>query len=259
MLLQLVDFRAISSENPSSASLVALSMGPCGDELERSVNEALEFHRAGTPNDFQAMRRCLQHWLTELGASCEPSGRIVMPNVCDSLCWHEGALSGADWNGSVWRWEPSDEDDLHPPVVVAGNGGPVADPRYPSNQILLAEVDKHRQVSFQNEHGQVLLSPDDDAGLYNVFCSHNGSFCLLTREVLYVGDDVRDARILCLRPGEAKPVVVGEVPPTQGWPDHDLLPKANFWPTMIQVTARGPPSWPPARRSPVQSWSGINL
>ena len=188
MLLQHVDFQSVSVDNLLRLGRITLS-GPTGDDLQREVNEALRVRgqkRAQSSPDFQPKRRCLKHWSPDLGASTKAPGRAVLPVICNSLCWHEGAIYAADYSGNILYWKPGDlVADMR---RVVGEGVEVTGINDLGNccelaisatgEIFVGDSDNDRVVSFQNGSGLLVL---DDFGEYDVMCcSSNGVLYVLT-------------------------------------------------------------------------------
>ena len=192
VLLRFVDFEAISSDNLLRASRFASSLGPNGDDLQRSVDRALQSHRKRSreenPN-FQPKRRCLHHWSPDLGASRKVPGQQVLPMHCTSMWWHQGALYTTDFcGGCVLRWKPSEE-----PVAVAGRGAAVAGINdygdenhwhisiFPTGELFVLDVENQRLLSFQDGRGKLLLGAADLNTAFDVCCSPSGVVYILNR------------------------------------------------------------------------------
>ena len=267
MLLQHVDFQSISFGNLSQLGCFAASLGPNGNDLQRKVAGAVRAHRKRSAPESQAdafrpKRRCLSHWSSYLGASSEDSGKKVLSTPLSRMLWHKGAIYGVLVKAglkTILRWKPGDAE----PRAVAGEGARVAGVNdlgeslrsavLPDGEILVADKDNKRLVSFQNGFGRVVLS--DVEGLNGVCCSPNGAVYVLNKdgravpklvgstlqpfiesknlpeelqfkvrtiyvtkeEVLYLTD--RDkSRILRFSPGDSKPVVVGTLPAEMSGP-----------------------------------------
>ena len=267
VLLQHVDFPSISFGNLSQLGRFAASLGPNGSDLQREVVKAVKAHRKRSAPESQAAafrpkRRCLSHWSSDLGASSGDSGQEVLSIALLGMCWNNGVFYGVSVEAGLKKilcWKPGDSE----PRAVAGEGARVTGVNdigtflraavLPDGEILAADRDNKRLVSFQNGFGRVLLS--DVEGLQDLFCSPNGVVYVLTRggeevqklagstlqpfidsknlpeelqfkafaiyvtkeEVLYLTD--RDkSRILRFSPGESKPVVVGTLPAEMSGP-----------------------------------------
>ena len=250
MLLQRVDFQSISYGNLSQLDCFAASLGPNGNHLQRKVVEAVRAHKKRSAESqadaFRPKRRCLSHWSSYLGASSEVFGKKVLSTPLFPMRWHKGAIYGRGRSKQILCWKPGDAETR----PVAGEGAHVAGVNgmavMPDGEILAAERENKRLVSFQNGFGRVLLS---DVELTDVFCSPNGVVYVVTQdgqevqklvgstlqpfidsqnlpeelqfdagkifvtkeEVVYLGDWVKQ-RILRFSPGDSKPVMVGTLP-----------------------------------------------
>ena len=260
VLLQHVHFPSISFGNLSQLGYFAESLGPNGNDLQRKVVEAVRAHKKRSAAESQAdafrpKRRCLSHWSSDLGASSEDPGKKVFSTSLCRMRYHKGAIYGIGGGSKqILRWKPGDAE----PRAVAGEGARVAGVNdlgtliagiafLPDGEMLAADRQKERLVSFQNGFGRVLLS--DVEGLLDVFCSTNGVVYVLTQdglevqklvdstlqpfidsqnlpeelqfdafmvfvtkdEVLYLADNAK-RRILRFSPGESKLVVVATLP-----------------------------------------------
>eukprot|EP00438_Fugacium_kawagutii_P000191 Skav205012 [mRNA] locus=scaffold2134:97300:99074:- [translate_table: standard] len=198
----------------------------------------------------QPKRCCLKHWSADLGASCQ-APRKVLP-LGYSMCSHDGAIYCANGSSILrWKPGDTEgqavagkdarvngANDLGTECVVSVS---------PEGDILVVDSSNSRLVKFRNGTGNVVLS--DVNGILPLFCSPNGATYVLTGagdtvsklvgatlqplivsehlpaelrfgacdlfvtkdEVIYLSDCV-NGRVLRLNPGEAEPVVVGEVP-----------------------------------------------
>ena len=175
MLLQHVDFHSFSLANLRKLASFTLS-GRNGEELHREVNEALRIRqrkRSQSSYDVQPKRACFKHWSPHLGASTAASFRQVLPTLCLSLCWHQGAIYAATYPGnSIVCWKPGD------PVACTRE---VVGPRTPGNsdmgllyvlsvspsgEIFVWDHTNRRIVSFQNGSRRLILDKSD----YQVLC-----------------------------------------------------------------------------------------
>ena len=190
MLLQHVDFQLLSIENLLRLGCVTLS-GQSGDDLHREVEDALTSRqRPQSQGSFQPKRRCLQHWSPFLGASppgIEASGREVLSFACISLCWHQGELFAAHFEGArISCCKPGD------PAArvrsVAGEGATVTGINdlgrlcylsiSPSGEMFVSDVVNRRILRFQNGSGDLVV---DNAGVGPLFCSPSGVLYVVSR------------------------------------------------------------------------------
>ena len=255
-----VDFESISIGNLSQLDCFAASLGPNGNDLQREVLGAVRAHRRkrsapeSQADAFRPKRRCLSNWSSDLGASSEDFGKKVLSTPLFPMRLHKGAIYGRGLGlKQILRWKPGDSESR----AVAGEGARVAGINdlgtilraavLPDGEILAADRDNNRLVSFQNGFGRVLLS--DVEGLLDVVCSTNGVVYVLSQdgralqklvgstlqpfiesknlpeelqfeagtvfvtkeEVLYL-TDWDNHRILRFSPGESKPVVAATLP-----------------------------------------------
>ena len=264
MLLQHVDFQSISFGNLSRLGCFAASLGPNGNHLQRKVVEAVRAHRKRSAESqadaFRPKRRCLSNWSSDLGASSEYFGKKLLSIDLYEMRRDNGTIYGIGAGlKKILSWKPGDAE----PRAVAGEGASVAGVNelgkcvgiavLPDGEILAAERENKRLVSFQNGFGRVLLSDVDD--LLDLCCSPNGVVYVLSQhgravqklvgstlqplidsknlpeelqfdggqvivtkeEVLYLADEDK-RRILRFSPGDSKPVVVGTLPAEMSGP-----------------------------------------
>ncbi|CAE6942864.1 KLHL24 [Symbiodinium natans] len=187
-LLQHVDFQAFSVENLLRAGRFPLC-GPSAAELHQEVEEALQIRQqkraqsADNSQSFQPKRRCLKHWTPDLGASAE-TWREVLPVPCNSLCWHEGHIYSADFQGNVFCWKPGDPATSARKVVGQAVGttgiidlGACDVAILPTGEILVLDLSNERLVRFQDGCGHLVCDHIDDSQA--MFRSPNGVVYLL--------------------------------------------------------------------------------
>ena len=178
VLLQHVHFQSLSIENLFRLGRATLS-GPSGDDLHREVEDALTSRkRTHSPGAFKSKRRRLQHWSPFLGASTasiEASGREVLSLPCVSLCWHQGELFAAHFEGHrIISWKPGDLASRVRPV--AGEGAAVTGINdlgsscrlsiSPSGEMFVSDWKNWRLLRFQNGSGDVVVGNADAGALF---------------------------------------------------------------------------------------------
>ena len=247
VLLQHVDFSAISFGHLSQLGSFAASLGTNGNALQREVVEAVRAHRKRSAESqadaFRPKRRCLSNWSSDLGASSKDFGKKVLSTPLFRMHWHEGTLYGtALEEKQILCWKPGDAE----PRAVAGSGARFAGVN-DLGEFVRVTVLPDGEILVADRVNRVLLSDVD--GLTDVFCSPNGVVYVLNQngtavqklvdatlqplidgknlpeelqfragmiyvtkeEVVYLNEWEND-RIWRFSPGDSKPIVVVTLP-----------------------------------------------
>ena len=196
LLLQDVDYPALSAQNLERLSCFAESLGPDGQDLSRSVKEALRWHRkrdSSPQRAFEAKRRRLLHWLPHFGADVRglraQDGEVVatFTSRVQHFCIRKGTgYAFLESERQIVSWTPGNNQNR----VVAGRGAAVngvsdinctALDVSPEGELVVADwnEDGNRLLGFRNGMGTLKQSLETECD----------GLCFSPAGVLYVFDN----------------------------------------------------------------------
>lgn len=196
LLLQDVDYPALSAQNLERLSCFAESLGPDGQDLSRSVKKALRWHRKRDSSPgrvFEAKRRRLLQWLPHFGADVKglraQDGEVVATFTSEvyHFCIRKGTgYAFLESKRQIVSWTPGNNQNR----VVAGRGAAVNGVNdinkcagldvSPEGELVVADwtADGDRLLGFRNGMGTLKQSLE----------TRSEGLCFSPAGVLYVLD-----------------------------------------------------------------------
>ena len=196
LLLQDVDYPALSAQNLERLSCFAESLGPDGQDLSRSVKKALQWHRKRDSSPgrvFEAKRRRLLQWLPHFGADVKglraQDGEVVATFTSEvyHFCIRKGTgYAFLESKRQIVSWTPGNNQNR----VVAGAGAAVNGVNdinkcagldvSPEGELVVADwtADGDRLLGFRNGMGTLKQSLE----------TRSEGLCFSPAGVLYVLD-----------------------------------------------------------------------